>query len=320
VHRHARHDDTCGTTIHTVRGYVDVDIVIEDTTRQPHTLILCECKHWKRKIPKSVVHAFRTVVQDSGASIGYVISEQGFQTGATAAAATSNVRLVTWKRWFTRRRAQLMLLADHVYALADSDVEKGTRTLMAEAVNTGHERAWEESQQLGKRYFELLFASSEIAPGGFDRFPRKGIDPRSATERTITFASARDYFEILFEAAPQAVADYSTFLMKYTDGRMGAQEVFDETIIDQIREGTTTMEDVKRRIARGSGIHCRPDGETWSFHGSITRFRRLRFSKTGRPVSAATTRFHSLTIEFGPDEVARRVTLEKCRRTGPPRP
>jgi hypothetical protein len=180
--------------------------------------------------------------------------------------------------------------------------------------------AWEEAEKLGKQYVELLFASGQIAPGGFDRFPRKGIDPRTATERTITFASARDYFEILSEAAPQAVADYTAFLIKYTDGRMGAKEVFDETIIDQIREGKTTMDDAKRLIARRGAIHCRPDGETWSFHGSITRFRRLRFLKTGRPANTATTQFHSLRIEFGPDGVARRVTLEKYRLAGPPRP
>ena len=62
-----------GKTLTTVRGPVDVDVVVQDTTRRPHTLILCECKSWNRKIPRTVVHAFRTVVQDSGASLGDIL-------------------------------------------------------------------------------------------------------------------------------------------------------------------------------------------------------------------------------------------------------
>jgi hypothetical protein len=59
-----------GKTIETVRGPVDVDVVVDDKTRRPHTLILCECKNWNREVPRTVVHAFRTVVQDTGGQPG----------------------------------------------------------------------------------------------------------------------------------------------------------------------------------------------------------------------------------------------------------
>ena len=35
-------------SIKTVRGRVDVDVVVRDKTRRPHVLILCECKFWNR--------------------------------------------------------------------------------------------------------------------------------------------------------------------------------------------------------------------------------------------------------------------------------
>src|SRR5690349_3423320 len=64
-------------TLDTVRGDVDIDVIVRDRTRRPHTLILCECKHWNRRVPKTVVHAFRTVVHDSGANLGFIISDSG---------------------------------------------------------------------------------------------------------------------------------------------------------------------------------------------------------------------------------------------------
>jgi len=58
--------------------------------------MLVECKYWKRPIPQTVVHAFRTVVADSGANVGLIVSLNGFQAGADSAALLSNVHLIDW--------------------------------------------------------------------------------------------------------------------------------------------------------------------------------------------------------------------------------
>jgi hypothetical protein len=71
-------------------------VYADDKTRQPHTVYICECKHWRKRVPKTVVHAFRTVMADAGANIGFIISSAGFQSGAFSAAANTNVRLATW--------------------------------------------------------------------------------------------------------------------------------------------------------------------------------------------------------------------------------
>lgn len=82
--------------ITTTRGSVNIDVYAEDSSSQPTTTYLCECKYWKSRVTKTVVHALRTVVQDYGANWGFIISSAGYQSGAYKAAANSPVRLLTW--------------------------------------------------------------------------------------------------------------------------------------------------------------------------------------------------------------------------------
>jgi len=94
--------------IETVRGIVNIDVYAEDTSQKPKMIYLCECKFWQKAIPKSVVHSFRTVVNDFGANWGLIISSHGFQSGTFSAAANTNIRLLAWEefqelfleRWF----------------------------------------------------------------------------------------------------------------------------------------------------------------------------------------------------------------------------
>ncbi len=83
-------------TIETVRGKVDVHVHVIDSTTSPKLTYLCECKHWSSAVPKIVVHSFRTVVSDYGAHVGFLISRNGFQSGAYEGAQNSNIRLVNW--------------------------------------------------------------------------------------------------------------------------------------------------------------------------------------------------------------------------------
>jgi len=82
--------------IQTVRGTVNVDVFSTDESQSPSIVYLCECKHWEKRIPKTIVHSFRTVVQDFGANFGIIISKKGFQKGAYEAAKNTNIKLVGW--------------------------------------------------------------------------------------------------------------------------------------------------------------------------------------------------------------------------------
>ena len=95
--------------VQTARGKVSIDVWAHDPAATPAQTYLVECKRWHARVPQNVVHAFRTVVGDSGANWGAIISATGFQKGARAAAEYSNVRLLSWaefqvmfaERWFS---------------------------------------------------------------------------------------------------------------------------------------------------------------------------------------------------------------------------
>ena len=94
------------------RGSVDVDVLAEESVEGIVYRTICECKNWRNNIPKEIVHAFRTVMQETGAHRGYIISKTGFQTGATEAAKATNIELVTFEqfqityfgKWLAKRR------------------------------------------------------------------------------------------------------------------------------------------------------------------------------------------------------------------------
>lgn len=97
-------------TIETVRGSVEVDVFAESEDELLRQFI-CECKFWDSSVPKEKVHAFRTVVNDSGSMVGIMIAKSGFQSGAYEAAYCSNVLLKNWegfieligKKWLKER-------------------------------------------------------------------------------------------------------------------------------------------------------------------------------------------------------------------------
>jgi restriction system protein len=92
----------CGLTVEiekpmaTAHGGATVDVYATETIRGHRNVILAECKHWARAVPQTVIHSFRTVVAETGANLGYVVSKAGFQSGAFSAAELTNLRLVTW--------------------------------------------------------------------------------------------------------------------------------------------------------------------------------------------------------------------------------
>jgi len=92
-------------TIELVRGKVVVD-VCATSDNELIKMFVCECKHWNTRVPKEKVHAFRTVVADSGASVGILISKSGFQQGAIEAACCSNVLLKDWNGFIDMIRSE----------------------------------------------------------------------------------------------------------------------------------------------------------------------------------------------------------------------
>lgn len=81
----------------TARGKVELDVYAEEVVDGRRYSIICECKHWNTRVPKNVVHGFRTVVSDFGANLGLIVSSNDYQSGAHIASTFTNIKLVTWE-------------------------------------------------------------------------------------------------------------------------------------------------------------------------------------------------------------------------------
>lgn len=104
--------------INTVRGTVEVDI-FSTSDDELIKQFICECKFWSRPVPKEKIHAFRTVVNDSGSTLGIFISKMGYQSGAYEAAYCSNILLKDWngfiklieKKWLKLQLIEIKKMA-----------------------------------------------------------------------------------------------------------------------------------------------------------------------------------------------------------------
>lgn len=113
-------------TIDLVRGKVEVDVYATTDDELLHQFI-CECKYWETPVPQEKIHAFRTVVHDSGSMLGIFISKEGFQEGAVKAAYCSNVVLKDWDgfikmiaaKWVKTRFREVQRLGDPLGVYTD---------------------------------------------------------------------------------------------------------------------------------------------------------------------------------------------------------
>ncbi len=156
--------------IDTVRGKVNIDVFAENTNIQPKQLILAECKFWSTNVPKAVIHSFRTVINDSGANYGYVISKAGFQSGSFDAVDKSNVSLFTWNEfqeffkptWLNAMLHKLYILGkplmdftDYMGDFYDQDYDllsEENKEKFKEAISRYSDFAWYSNKQYSVNY------------------------------------------------------------------------------------------------------------------------------------------------------------------------
>lgn len=113
-------------TIELVRGQVEVD-VFATTDDEMLKQFVCECKYWNTSVSQEKIHAFRTVVQDSGSMFGIFISKNGYQKGAIEAAKCSNVILKNWHgfiemiahKWLKNRFREVLKAGDPLSVYTD---------------------------------------------------------------------------------------------------------------------------------------------------------------------------------------------------------
>lgn len=80
----------------TPRGSVNVDVFAIDERSLDKISYIVECKNWGKSIPQSVVHSFTTVMQETGANVGFIISKHGLQSGAKEYTTNTNITGLTY--------------------------------------------------------------------------------------------------------------------------------------------------------------------------------------------------------------------------------
>lgn len=145
-------------TIETARGMVEIDVWAHDDSATPPQTYLIECKLWRKAVPKTVVHAFRTVVGDSGANWGAIVSSTGYQRGAVEAARYTNVRLLTWEQF-----QELFAIRWHERYFVPS-LSRGTAALT------------EYTEPINSRIFRKAYALSKEMRGQFIALRKKHED------------------------------------------------------------------------------------------------------------------------------------------------
>lgn len=107
------HFESLGATARTnfrIRGartFHDIDVYVEIKYLGEDINWIIEVKHWKAKISKLHVLALRSIVEDTGADRGFLISLKGFQKGAHEAALNTNVKLKTFDEFKHETKAYL---------------------------------------------------------------------------------------------------------------------------------------------------------------------------------------------------------------------
>lgn len=129
----------------TPRGRVVVDVFATDENSVDNITYIVECKNWSSAIPKNVVHSFTTVMQETGANIGYIVSQHGLQSGADEYTRHTNITGLTyqalqeryfnvwWQRYFCVAVASAADSAHQYVEPIDSFRERIVATLDSEA-------------------------------------------------------------------------------------------------------------------------------------------------------------------------------------------
>lgn len=186
--------------IKTPRGSVNVDVLAVDRRSLDQIKYIVECKNWNSSVPQSVVHSFTTVMHETGANIGFIISKHGLQSGAEQYTQNTNIVGLTylelqqryfeawWRRYFCPRVGDA---ADRVLQYT-------------EMFNSRRDEAYANLPDEKKKVFDRLRAQYTVHSWMLSMFNFETVSPRLNTGRLLDVPSDLDRFkrEVLSSISP----------------------------------------------------------------------------------------------------------------------
>jgi hypothetical protein len=83
--------------IESARGKVEVDVLCRGNDSKQAAHYYVRVQTTESEYPQTVVHAFRTVVADTAADVGFIVTTSNYQPGAIAASVLTNIRICDWR-------------------------------------------------------------------------------------------------------------------------------------------------------------------------------------------------------------------------------
>jgi len=191
------------------RGNVEVDVLASENVDGIITRVICECKNWGTNIPQNVVHGFRTVIQESGAHRGYIISRRGFQSGATEAARSTNIELTTFEefqttffdKWFSNRIWQIERSVGSLNSYYEPFGGPPLSSFKTQAERDKYDEAFTKYAFAGHALWQFSpylmqtsFARLPVIPFDFSEIERNGL---TAPQDLKTIATYREFLNLL---------------------------------------------------------------------------------------------------------------------------
>lgn len=208
--------------IETVRGIVNVDVIAK-SKEIPSATVICECKCWNKAIPQTVIHSFRTVINDYGANFGIIISKKGFQSGALEGVKNSNILLFTWNefqdyfksKWIKKKSVEISKITKPLYDY----VSVAFRIFFKEEYNSLSTENLELFEQLTQQHFDIAFYSSNhqylsLETREFDIDMFEMMFNAAKKDFKKDFFSYEEYFEFLIKNSESGVKDFDKLFKK----------------------------------------------------------------------------------------------------------
>ncbi len=136
----------------TPRGQIEIDVYAVDPFSIDRIIYVIECKNWETKIPQTVIHSFATVMQETGANVGYIISKSGFQKGANEFITNTSIVNLTFCDF---QKKYLKKWAGNFF---NFEIDKASDSLIqyTEPINSRRERFVSGLSNEEKEKFNLL--------------------------------------------------------------------------------------------------------------------------------------------------------------------
>lgn len=140
--------------VSTPRGEVEIDVFAIDPRSIDRITYLVECKNWCAPVNQSIIHAFSTVMSETGANIGYIVSKVGFQNGAVRYTNHTNIRLFTFTE--LQRHYYKTWIVNYFAPQLENYAERCN--LYTEPCNSVRDRALANLNETNKNIFKGLVA------------------------------------------------------------------------------------------------------------------------------------------------------------------